>query len=161
MTETEAIRSNVNYDSLERRSKKWIDPSFQKRYAILLLSIVALVSAVLIGTFWYHSEQVLQTLANAGVIKQHSLYLLIEKQMSSLLLSVTLVTSLFCVFVMVMARFLSHRIVGPIFRVKKSLEMMGEGRWDEARVSLRSDDEFQEVANLVNATVDRVRESKK
>jgi len=142
--------------SNERRSLRWIDPSFQRRYAILLISIVLLVSTVLIGTFWFHSEQVLNTLTNAGVLKQHSLYLLIEKQMHSLLLSVVIVVALFSIFVFVMANFLSHRIVGPMFAIKRSIENIGSGQFSEARVKLRSDDEFQDVAQMLNQMADRM-----
>lgn len=142
--------------SENRRNLRWIDPNFQRRYSFLLLSVVLLVSTVLIGTFWYHSDQVLKTLTNAGVVPEHSLYLLVQKQMHALLWSVCAVVGLFCVFVFVVASFLSHRIVGPIFAIKRSLEFIGRGNFSEARVTLRSDDEFQDVASLVNQTVDQL-----
>lgn len=147
-------KSAVN--TIDRRSMRWVEPGFQKRYALLLLSIVALVGAVLVGTFWFHSQQVLNTLVNAGVVKQHSLYLIIERQMASLLWSVCAVVVLFAAFVFMMATFLSHRIVGPIFSVKRSLEAIGRNDLSGARIALRSDDEFQDVGDLVNKTVDRL-----
>jgi len=143
-------------ETQDRRSLRWLEPKFQKGYALLLLSIVLLVSTVLIGTFWFHSEQVLQTLVNAGVLRQHSLFLLVETQMTSLLWSVCVVVVLFSVFVLFMASFLSHRIVGPIFAIKRSLECIGKGEFDGARINLRADDEFQDVASLVNNTVDKL-----
>lgn len=154
--ETTGVVANSGVVREEKRSLRWIDPKFQRQYAFLLLSIVLLVSSVLIGTFWFHSEQVLNTLANAGVLKQHALYILIEKQMASLLLSVIVVVSLFSIFVLVMASFLSHRIVGPMFAIKRSLDRIGDGQVEDARLNLRADDEFQDVAQLVNRVVDRL-----
>lgn len=156
MADSVVDSSDITLADNERREKRWVDPEFQKRYAFLLLSIVLLVSAVLIGTFWFHSQQVLNTLANAGVLKQHSLYLLIDKQMSSLLWSVCIVVALFSAFIMVMATFLSHRIVGPVVAIKRSLELIGKGNLDGARIKLRSDDEFQDVAELINSTVEQL-----
>jgi len=140
----------------QRRSLKWVDPKFQRRYTILLLSLVLLISGVLIGTFWFHAEQVLTTLANAGVAKDHALYQLIENQMGSLLLSVSIVTGLFCLVVFIIANFLSHRIVGPLFAIKRSLNALGRGNFREARVKLRKEDEFEDVAEMINHTVDQL-----
>ena len=139
-----------------RRNLRWIDPKFQKRYSFLLMSVVLLVSTVLIGTFWYHSDQVLKTLSNAGIVPEHSLYLLVQKQMQALLLSICVVVGLFCIFVFMVASFLSHRIVGPVYAIKRSLECIGRGDLGDARMKLREDDEFQDVAALVNETVNRL-----
>lgn len=137
-----------------RRGMRWVDPEFQKRYSLFLISIVLLVSTALIFTFWFHSQQVLASLASAGFLKQHNLYAVVDKQLQSLLISVCVVVALFSGFVFVMAMFLSHRIVGPIYAIKRSLEYIGSGRLSEARVKLRTDDEFQEVGELINKTVD-------
>lgn len=141
----------------QRRNFRWVDPRFQMRYAMVLLSLVLLVSCVLVGTFWFHSEQVLNTLMNAGVLKQHSLYILIENQMGTLLWSVCAVSVLFSVFVFVMANFLSHRIVGPIFAIKRSLEKMSQGNFSDAMVTLREEDEFQDVAKLINEVCEKAK----
>jgi hypothetical protein len=139
-----------------RRSMRWVEPGFQKRYMFLLLSVVLLVSCVLVGTFWFYSERLLMTLNQAGVQKSHSLYILISQQSHSLLLSVGVVVLLFSAFIVVMANILSHRIVGPLFAIKRSLEMMERGNTAEARVQLRSEDEFHDVAAMINRVVDRL-----
>lgn len=156
--EVSTVLNANSTDSMQhnRRNLGWVDPEFQKRYTILLVSIVILVSTVLIGTFWFHAQQVLNTLMSAGIVKEHSLFLTIDKQMHSLLWSVCIVTGLFSVFVLIISSFLSHRIVGPIFAIKRSLECIGRGEYESARITLRADDEFQDVATLVNTTVDKL-----
>jgi methyl-accepting chemotaxis protein len=138
----------------ERRKSLWIDPGFQRRYAILLLSLVLLVSLVLVGAFWFYADQTLVVLKNLGVQPDHSLYLMMQKQMNTMLLSAGIVVALFGVFVMLAAYFLSHRIVGPIFAIKRSLELIKDNKLDQARLTLRSDDEFKDVAELINGLVD-------
>ncbi len=115
-----------------------------------------LVSTILIGAFWFHSEQILKTLLSAGIHKEHSLYLLVQKQMGALLVSVCVVVGLFAIFVMAMSYFYSHRIVGPVYAIKRSLESMGRGDWNAARLQLRENDEFQDVATLLNKTVEQM-----
>ncbi|MGA0164449.1 MAG: HAMP domain-containing protein [Bdellovibrionota bacterium] len=51
---------------------------------------------------------------------------------------------------------LSHRIVGPIFAIKRSLEMIEKDNLSEARIQLRSDDEFHEVAESINRVIDKL-----
>ena len=139
-----------------RSSMRWIEPGFQRRYAMLLLSVVLLVGCVLVGTFWFYSEQLLMTLNQAGVQKTHSLYVMVSQQSHSLLWSVGAVVILLAAFIIVMANVLSHRIVGPLFAIKRSLEMMERGNLSEARVQLRSEDEFHDVAEMINRLVDRL-----
>jgi len=139
-----------------RRALRWVDPSFQRRYGFLLLSVVLLVGCVLIGSFWFYSDQMLASLNQAGIQKTHSLYILIADQSRSLLMSVTGVVLLFSAFIMMISNVLSHRIVGPIFAIKRSLEMIERDNLSEARIQLRSDDEFHEVAESINRVIDRL-----
>ena len=76
--------------------------------------------------------------------------------MHNVLMSVSVVVVLFSAFVFAMAYTLSHRIVGPLFAIKKGLEAMARNDMQGARVQLRTDDEFQEVATLMNSVVDSV-----
>lgn len=139
-----------------RRTLRWVDPSFQRRYGFLLLSVVLLVGCVLIGSFWFYSDQMLSSLNQAGIQKTHSLYILIADQSRSLLISVTGVVLLFSAFIMMISNVLSHRIVGPIFAIKRSLEMIERENLSEARIQLRSDDEFHEVAESINRVIDKL-----
>lgn len=141
----------------ERRRKKWLDPDFQRRYAILLLSLVLVVSSIMLGSFWYHSDKVLESLKLAGVLEHHSLYSAIEQQMGAMLVSVSVVAVVFIGLVTIMAIYASHRIVGPIYAIKRSLEHLRDDQLEEAELHLRSGDEFHDVAELINSIVDKQR----
>ena len=62
----------------------------------------------------------------------------------------------FCGFVLILANYLSQKIVGPIFSIKKSLEAIAAGDFSSARITTRKGDEFQEVAHLINHAVDQL-----
>ena len=53
-------------------------------------------------------------------------------------------------FAFVMAILFSHRIAGPVVRIKKALRSIGEGDLDFT-LTLRKHDELKDVANEVNA----------
>jgi sensor histidine kinase YesM len=50
---------------------------------------------------------------------------------------------------------LAHRIYGPIVPIRKFLEQLKDGKYD-ARISLRSSDEFHELANDLNELAKRL-----
>ncbi|RLD16475.1 MAG: hypothetical protein DRI36_05630 [Caldiserica bacterium] len=49
--------------------------------------------------------------------------------------------------------FYSHRIAGPVYRLRKSLEKVAEGDYS-VRITFRKKDEFKELAEAFNKMVD-------
>lgn len=133
-----------------QRKNKWIDPDFQRRYAFVLVGSAVTVSLFLLTTFWIHSDLILSVLVEAGVIQKGEIFTFIEDQLVSLLISVLSVVLLFCLFLGYVSIQLSHRIAGPMFALKRSLEKISEGQYEEARLSFREKDEFQELAEIVS-----------
>jgi sensor histidine kinase YesM len=158
-TTEEIVVPGRRKQAAERRSLRWIDPGFQRRYAILLIAIVLIISAILLGSFWYHSKYLLQSLADAGISNSHFLYSMIEQQMGSMLVSVCVVVAVFSALVFILSTYFSRRIVGPIFAIKKSLVHMQQGRFSEAELKLREGDEFQDVAELINSLNNKIQRS--
>jgi methyl-accepting chemotaxis protein len=58
------------------------------------------------------------------------------------------------------ALILSHRIVGPIFRIKRYIDMLADGQ-DIPAVKIRKNDEFQDVAESLERLRKRIVEIKK
>ena len=133
-----------------QRQNKWIDPDFQRRYALVLVGSAITVSLFLLITFWIHSDLILQVLIDAGVVQKNEVFQFIEDQLGSLLISVLSVVLLFCLFLGYVSIQLSHRIAGPMFALKRSLEKISEGKYHEAHLIFREKDEFQEIAKIVN-----------
>ncbi|MGA0164337.1 MAG: HAMP domain-containing protein, partial [Bdellovibrionota bacterium] len=135
---------------------KWIDPKFQRRYVFLLLAITFLVSAILFGIFWVHIEAILTVLIEAGFMQTGDLFAFIEDELISLLLSVMFVVIFFSLILVYFSVMISHRIAGPMFALKRSLDRIAEGNLKDARVKFRSKDEFHEIADALNRVVDEL-----
>jgi sensor histidine kinase YesM len=144
----------------ERRRLKWINPKFQWRYAFLFVSVGLLVSISLAGVIWFYADQVLRNLISIGLSLTHPLYLHTQKQMVHLLMAVLAIVVFFVGVSFVMGIYVSHRIVGPLYAIKRSLESLRRGETAAARISLREDDEFRDIAEVVNGMVDDMEKRK-
>ncbi|MCK4917008.1 MAG: hypothetical protein KAI91_06115 [Candidatus Omnitrophica bacterium] len=58
--------------------------------------------------------------------------------------------------VMILAIIYSHRIAGPIYRVKRYLDMMAESNDLPPPISFREYDEFKEIADSVNKVIEKI-----
>ncbi len=57
-------------------------------------------------------------------------------------------------FVMILAVIYSHRIAGPIYRVKRYLDIMALGKDVPPPISFRKHDEFKEIAESLNKVIE-------
>ena len=64
----------------------------------------------------------------------------------------------FIIFVGLLTLFVTHRIAGPIFRLKKGIRDIADGHLNE-KIILRRKDEFHDVAEELNALAARFRDS--
>lgn len=56
---------------------------------------------------------------------------------------------LFILLVAILSIFVSHRIAGPLFKLKRTMEEAATGHWDQ-KLSFRSGDYFKEIAESYN-----------
>ena len=64
---------------------------------------------------------------------------------------------LFVLFlVMILAIIYSHRITGPIYRVKRYLDMMAQSNDLPPPISFREHDEFKEIADSINKVIEKL-----
>lgn len=148
----QANQSHIKF----KRRVKWIDPNFQRRYVFLLLAITFFVSAMLFGIFWMHIESILTILIEAGFVQTEEFFASIEMELISLLISVMAVVIFFSLILIFFSVTISHRIAGPMFALKRSLDRIAEGNLKDARVKFRARDEFHEIADALNRVVDEL-----
>lgn len=74
------------------------------------------------------------------------------------LLWATLMTSLSVLFAVTVGLYFSHRLAGPLYRFKLELRRLADGR-ETRKVYLRKgDDDFQDIADALNAALGRIQE---
>lgn len=124
-----------------RRRRYWIDARFQGRYlgTILLLEVgVATVSSLFTLAFAF---VLMSAEFEAGSSWGQTFVMFV-----SMLIAVGFALAWLGVRT-------SHRIFGPVYRIRKSLEAVRAGEIP-GPIHLRNKDEFQELASDLNATFD-------
>lgn len=130
---------------LDRKIKR----KFQKWLYIRILGNVILSSVVAaIILYAYAYTEVTDSFWNAHITIRRVSDLLLPVCLSASIAS--LVSGAF------MARFLPPKVAGPIYRIEQDLKKILEGNYD-VRIKLREHDPFQDLAEVLNDTVDQMR----
>jgi len=131
--------------------RQWvIHPVFQGKVVAFGLSIAGfslVITAFALKYFFWRSLQVLQ---EAGVPFNHPIYNFMLEQERWIKVLYLGVAMLSCGFAVVMGLVLSHRVAGPIYRLRKHLLEAAAGR-APSQVRFRDEDYFQELADAYNA----------
>ena len=115
-------------------------------YSILMAGAVIFSLFIGINTFFTRSSEQAQAL---GLMSDHVFFDFINRQEKAVKLLFTANAVIIFGFMSLFALFLSHRVAGPLSRVKLTLQKMAQGE-DPGKVSFRRNDYFQELADLLN-----------
>lgn len=136
----------------ERRKNYFIKKEFQTKFILKFCALVALtavISALLIYLFLSHS--VTTVFENSRISIKPSTEFIMPGLIFSSLISVILVSLATIAIVL----FISHRIAGPLYKLEKSLERMGEGdvSFD---IHFRRNDETKVLSEVFNKSRQRL-----
>ncbi len=128
----------------KRRRHYFLAKKFQLRYAGLIL-IIAFVAALVSGiTVFYTMWDILGE--KLAAVYPHGLFdYTFKKVMSLLARNMGILTF----FIFAFGILISHRIAGPVYRLKRVIREMGEGNLDSP-VYLRRTDELHDLAEEIN-----------
>jgi len=137
-----------------RRRIYFVDPSFQFKF-IMKFCVVVLGSSIVIGTvlffLWQNSTTV--AIENTRVwLKPTSDFLL--PQMAAVLLIVTVFS---CLVAMILTLLISHKISGPIYRIRQEIEQVRQGDLTR-QFHIRDSDQMQELARSLAEMTRSLRE---
>ena len=141
-------------NSRVRRTQLFTDRSLQMQYVAMVLgfmvAMVILAAFVIYATGW---NQLVERLAN--VYPQGRLQGILKIIYLRLLLGFLLLAPVAVLAAIVV----SHRVAGPLVRIRRYLRLMARGEFDLAPLELRRFDELKDIANLINEilTHERVR----
>lgn len=76
----------------------------------------------------------------------------IKNLQQQVLLLLGILQLVFLVITFILSIFLSHRIAGPLYRLRKSMEEVGRGNFD-LRITFRKADHFMELQDVFNEMV--------
>ena len=126
----------------DSRNKFWINKKFQLKYAAIFISTGVLVSLVCM-VFSYTYFQI--ALKELGVYDSHTEYT------KAFLISFGILVLAFSVALFGVAKFISHRIAGPVYAFERFLSaaLDGKGLDEEKKaLQLRAGDDFKHLEEL-------------
>lgn len=137
-----------------KRRHYFIEKSFQRRFILKFCAILlgaSLVTMLILYLFSLHSTTV--SILNSRVtVRTTADYLA-----PLLIQTVAIVTALVALITIAVTLLASHKIAGPLYRFKKTLESLAEGDYS-INLRLRHKDQLQDVAVSFNAMISKVRE---
>ena len=145
---------NMEREWRKRRRRYIVKPAFQLRYVGLILAVM-LLSAVIVGYTIYYNSWVLLGSKLASVYPQGRLVQIFRSVNVRLAINMVFVGVL-CAGIGILA---SHRIAGPIQRMKKFLDDMTGGDYSR-RLKLRKHDELKDVAGAMNRLAEKLEREK-
>lgn len=140
------------------RKMYFVNPRLQFQL-ILGANLLALISVALIATLNAYSQSHLQSYAFAlNLAPEHPFSGFLLQQEADFARLCLLIAIVQFVIFNATAIFLSHRIAGPLYRLERHLEAVGEGKAPND-VKFRKGDLYKDLADACNKVMARLRES--
>jgi hypothetical protein len=134
-------------DDKNRRRQHWIDPRFQGKYLLQILGLELLVAVVTMVM----TLALVATLFSSGF--EHGLG---WNRIFYCFVGMLILSSAVMTWIGVRV---THRICGPVYRMRQDLVAI-RVRSSERPIKLRDGDEFQDLADEINRTVDYLKNSR-
>jgi len=141
-------------DRTYKRSLYFIDKNFQSKF-IFKFCLIVIVSSVLIGGLMFFLSRNSTTVAieNTRVSVKRTADFILPVIVETLLI----VVLFSAVAVLLVTLFISHKIAGPLYRLKKEIDILKEG--DLTRnFNIRAKDQLQELAKSLHGMSDSLRQ---
>lgn len=134
----------------DSRNKFWINKRFQLKYASIFISAGVLVALVCMVFSYTYFKIALKEL---GVFESH------EEYTKAFLVSFGILVLAFSIVLFSVAKFISHRIAGPIYAFERFLSAALEGKGleeEKKALQLRAGDDFKHLEALAEKIKSRL-----
>jgi len=138
----------------DRRRVYFIEKKFQIRFILKFCTLV-ITGSLLVGALMYFLSQRSATVVfenTRATVKSTADFLL-----PLLIQTIIVVSVIVAISTAILTFFISHKIAGPLYRLKKELNAVGFGQL-AGPFSLRKDDQLQDVANSMSEMVKVLRD---
>ncbi len=126
-----------------RRTRFFTNIKYQLKFSLVIVFFMALISLVVGATVYFDLSRVITSAETAGLIRWESY-----------------IVRAVVVFLVAFAAgiFFSHKIIGPVQRLKEALRRIGNGDFDVS-VTLRAGDEFMDMSRQINRLAGKLRKA--
>ena len=129
-----------------------INPKFQLTFLFYMLVIAATIIVVLYVANVYFFKRSYEAGQTVGLPPDHIYFTFIDNQRSTMKWIFLLASGITMINLTFWGLYLSHRVAGPIYRLRKHMVELAEGRTDRD-VNFRTNDFFPELADAFNQFV--------
>jgi hypothetical protein len=133
-----------------------INPPFQLAFMAWMVGISFAVIAVFYGANWYFFEKFWEQGVALGLPADHVFFEFLRDQRREMFWIFMATSSVVFATVCSIGLILSHRVAGPLYRLKKHILMVADGETTDD-VKFRKGDHFLEVASAYNLQMERHR----
>ena len=137
---------------MNNRSFKLINPKIQNWFLSLIAGGALLCTVVGVTASNIFFETIKSKVVAHGISAESILVNFLSQQQYLLTITLVIAGLVTVIILTIVGYFLSHKIVGPIYRIKQCLEKYNSGD-KEMVVSIRKDDFFQELPELINTAL--------
>ena len=124
------------------RKKFFIDKNFQSKFILKFCSIVLVSSIVIAGLILVMTQDSTTVAIYDTKVHVQQTADFIKPVVVSVIIAVTIVTA---VGIILLTLFISHRIAGPLFRLKREVDTIAKGSF-KVDFSLRSKDQLKDLS---------------
>ena len=143
------------------RKKKLINPEFQLSFMRYFVSIAIVTLAVFYGAKVFFFHEVRAYLSTLGFQPDHALFDFLSRQshvMDGIFFAAAVIE---CAFLAWMGLKISHRVAGPLYRLKSEMLRAARGGGEVKPLKFRDGDYFAELADAYNEQMGEIRKSSK
>lgn len=137
-----------------KRRNYFIDKEFQSKFILKFCLLIVAGGLLTMGILYFLAlRSTTVSIVDSRVVVRTTADFILPL----LIQTVAVVTVLVGLATIVVTLFVSHKIVGPLYRFKKVLEKMRAGDLS-SNFHIRSYDQFQDLSSELNSGIDKVRE---
>lgn len=136
-----------------KRNRFLVMPGFQFKFMGYIICFAVFGVVVLYASNYLYFERLVTEGEELGLASDHIYFEFIEQQKSMLNVTFLSVSAIVFGGLIIAGLALSHKIAGPVYRIKSHLEHIREHGESPGKLKFRDHDFFPEVADLVNELV--------
>lgn len=153
MSETKTVKQ-----SGRRLRNLWLNPAYQGRYIAGLVLSGLLLAGLQSAIFYFFTRENYALLVDLSPMSDEAKALL-YRELKTIVVLLGAGSFGFILLVGLLGLVYSHRTAGPMFHFKRVFEEINSGN-KSARVRLRPNDDFKDVAESFNQMMDKVHSQK-
>jgi len=138
---------------VNRRRNYFIERSFQTRFILKFCMLVVAGGLLTIGILYFLAlRSTTVSIINLSVVVKSTADFLLP----ILIQTVLVVMVLLSIATIIVTLFVSHKIAGPLYRIKKAMHDLGEGDFT-TQITLRRLDQLKNLAEEFNSMVNKLK----